>query len=476
VANEIFAVTKRIFALLLIFATASGGVFGMEPPTSKAGAGDILVVPLKGGVSDAQFLFLRRVIKSAEKQEAAAVVLDMDTPGGTLQGAEKIVQLLTQLSIPTYTYINPNAGSAGALIALSTDHIYMAPVSAVGAAAIVMGGGQEVPETMNEKMTSYYSAYFRSVAEQKGHNPELVDAFIDKDSELKIGDEVISPEGDLLSLSPQEATEIIDGKPVLADGIAKDVQQLVDEAGIDGRLVYEDPSGFEQAAMIITMLAPLFLLGGIIGTYIEFKAPGFGVAGVVAAICFTLFFAGHYVAGLTGYEVIVVFALGLVLVLLELFLFPGIIFLATTGAALMLGAMLFAMVDYFPGQPVIPSAEMLIMPMVNLSIALLLSIVAISLLARYFPEMPIFRGIILAASTAGGVSMPATEVKTAPPRYEVPVGAMGQALSDLRPAGRAMLGGREVDVVTDGSYIEEGDPIRVVEAAPGRVVVAPERG
>jgi len=456
-------------------AILSGEVVAMEPPTSKAGEGDILVVPLKGGVSDAQFLFLRRVIKSAEKQNAAAVVLDMDTPGGTLAGAEKIVQLLVKLSIPTYTYINPNAGSAGALIAMSTDHIYMAPVSAVGAAAIITGGGQDPPETLGEKMNSYYSAYFRSVAEQKGHNPELVDAFIDKDAEVKIGDEVISAEGDLLSLSPKEATRKIDGEPVLADGIVDDVQQLVEEAGIDGRLVYEEPSGFEQAAMLITMLAPLFLLGGIIGTYVEFKAPGFGVAGTVAAACFALFFAGHYVAGLTGYEVIVVFVLGLVLVILELFLFPGVIFLAAMGTALMLGAMLFAMVDYFPGEPVVPSAEMLIVPMMNLSIALLLSIVLISLLARYFPEMPIFRGIILAASTSGGAAMPVSEVKTAPPRYEIAVGAMGKALSDLRPAGRALLAGREVDVVSDGSYIEEGEAIRVVQAFPSRIVVAPER-
>lgn len=472
--TRFFAVVHRLSAALLLFLLLASSALAMERRPPVARSGDIVVVPLEGMVSDAQFFFLRRVIKNAESEGAAAIILDMNTPGGTLQGAERIVQLLLKTSIPTYTYINPNAGSAGALIALSTDHIYMAPVSAIGAAAIIMGGGQDPPEKLDEKATSYWSAYFRSVAEEKGHNPDIAQAFIDTDKELKVGDEVLNEKEDLLTLSAQEATREYEGKPLLADGIAKSIDGLAEEAGLDGPVIYTEPSGFERAALVITVLAPLFLLGGIIGTYLEMKAPGFGVAGTVAAICFTLFFAGHYVAGLTGYEVVAIFVLGLVLILLELFLFPGVIFLATIGSAMMLGSILFAMIDYFPGEPIVPTADQLLMPLVNLSIAMLLAVVAISLLARYFPEMPILRGIILAASNPAGAAMPAREARTAPPRYEVQVGAMGEALSDLRPAGRAEIAGKVLDVVTDGSYVAEGQRIRVIEAYPGRVVVAPD--
>ena len=166
-----------------------------------------------------------------------------------------------------------------------------------------MGGGQEIPETLNDKIVSYYSGYFRSAAENSGHNPELAEAFINKEKGVKVGGKVITEDGELLTLSAQEAVEKIGGKPLLAQGIAASVAELVRDAGLKGPVVEAEPSGFERAALIITMLAPLFLLGGIVGTYIEFKSPGFGVPGVLAGVCFLLFFVGHYVAGLTGMEV-----------------------------------------------------------------------------------------------------------------------------------------------------------------------------
>ena len=104
--------------------------------------GAVVVIPLKGEVSKAQFFFLRRVIKMGEAANASAYILDMDTPGGELGAAVEILQALMKVKAPTYTYVDPNAGSAGALIALGTKHIWMAPVSAIGAGAPVMGGGQ----------------------------------------------------------------------------------------------------------------------------------------------------------------------------------------------------------------------------------------------------------------------------------------------------------------------------------------------
>src|SRR5206468_3075857 len=101
--------------------------------------------------SEAQFMFLRRAVKEAEAKNASAFVLDMDTYGGDLEAATKMREALFKASMPTLTYINTNAGSAGALIALSTQKIYMAPVSAIGAAAPVTSGGQDLSATMNDK-------------------------------------------------------------------------------------------------------------------------------------------------------------------------------------------------------------------------------------------------------------------------------------------------------------------------------------
>jgi len=193
-----------------------------------------VVIPLRGEVSQAQFFFLRRILKAGEAADASAFILDMDTPGGELGAAVEILQALLKVKAPTFTYVNPNAGSAGALIALGTKQIWMAPVSAIGAAAPVMGGGQEIPETLGAKIVSYYSGYFRSAAENNGHNPEIAEAFINKEKAVKIGGREIDKRGELLTLSAQEAAEKIGGRPLLAAGIADSVADLVQAAGLQG--------------------------------------------------------------------------------------------------------------------------------------------------------------------------------------------------------------------------------------------------
>src|SRR5947209_2258162 len=185
--------------------------------------GDTVIIPLRGEVSPALYLFLRRGIKAAESAEASAIVIEMNTYGGRLDSAEEITSALNHATIPTYTFINSNAGSAGSLIALATRHIYMAPVSAIGAAAPVLPTGEDLPLTQREKTISYWSALIRSSAMKNGHNPDVGEAFMNKEKEVKIGDRVIHPKGTLLTLNAQEATEKLSGKPLLADGIAESI-------------------------------------------------------------------------------------------------------------------------------------------------------------------------------------------------------------------------------------------------------------
>jgi len=441
----------------------------IKTATGDIPQGAVVVIPLKGAVSKAQFFFLRRVLKAGEASKASAYILDMDTPGGELGAAVEILQALMKVEAPTYTYVNPNAGSAGALIALGTKHIWMAPVSAIGAAAPVMGGGQEIPETLGAKIVSYYSGYFRSAAESNGHNPDLAVAFINKDKEVKVGDKVISEEGELLTLSAQEAVEKIGGQPLLADGIAKSVEDLVRQAGLNLTVVETEPSGFERVALVITMLAPLFLLGGIIGTYIEFKSPGFGVPGLIAAVCFALFFAGHYIAGLTGMEVVAFFVLGLVLVLLELIFIPGIVVLALAGTMLMLGSLLWAMVDYYPTAPEWPTLEVFLLPLANLGVAIGLSGIAIFFLAQFFPKLPVLRRLVLTASEPGGGSLTMDEPGAG--RLSVCAGDRGRAVSMLRPVGRAEFGGEIFDARAEGDFLAAGTPVTALRVEGSEVVV-----
>jgi len=439
-----------------------------ERPITK---GSVVVVPVEGAISEAQFYFLRRILKNAESAGAAALIFDMDTPGGALKSTEQIVQMLSKSKVPAFTYVNTNAGSAGALIALGTKGVFMAPVSAIGAAAPVVSSGEEIPATMNAKIVSYYSGYFRSVAQQNGYHPELVDGFMNLEKEVKIGNEVINPKGALLTLSAQEAVKDVGGKPLLATAIVADIPELCKKAGLSEQAVVRiEPSGFERLAQWITLLAPLFLLGGVIGAYIEFKSPGFGVAGVVSALCFLVFFTGHYIAGLTGFEVVAVFVLGVLLILVELVFFPGVVVLAALGTGLMLGSIFFAMVDFYPAQPLDFSFDLLVRPMANLAIAIIASVIAIALLARFLPDLPVFRRLFLTARSQAGTSVPVPD-PACPATPDVSPGDSGTARTILRPAGTAIIGGIPVDVVTDGQFVEAGTKIRVLSVAGDRIVV-----
>ena len=433
--------------------------------------GDVVVVPLRGEISPSLLMFLRRAEKVAESSGASAIVFEMNTYGGRLDSAEEITSALNHATIPTYTFINSNAGSAGSLIALATQHIYMAPVSAIGAAAPVLPTGEDLPLTQREKTISYWSALIRSSAMKNGHNPDVGEAFMNKEKEVKIGDRVIHPKGTLLTLNAQEATEKFNGKPLLADGIVDSVVDLMQKAGLKGKAVSLGPTGFEQLAFWITTLAPLLLLGGIIGAYIEFKIPGATMPGIISAICFALFFLGHYLAGLAGWEVVALFILGTVLVIIEILFFAhSTIVFGVVGVFLILASLFWAMIDHYPGETFFPTGRALAVPLLNLFLALIGAAIVIALLVRYLPRTSVYRRFALMTSNPPGPSLAGVprEFATA---IDLSPGTEGISLSILRPSGKARFLDQIIDVVTQGEFIPPNTSITVVRRDGMRVVV-----
>ncbi len=446
-------------------------------PTRALGAreniskGDVAVIPLHGEISPPMLAFLRRTQKAAERAGAAALILDMNTYGGRLDSAEQITNLLNRAQIPTFTFINTNAGSAGALVALATRHIYMAPVSAIGAAAPVLPNGEDLGITARDKTISYWSALIRGSATRNGHNPDVGEAFMNKEKEVKIGDRVVHAKGSLLTLNAQEATEQIEGKPLLAAGIADSVPDLVSKAGLQGRIVHLAPTGFERLALWITMLAPVLLLFGILGAYLEFKIPGASLPGFIAAVCFGLFFFGHYIAGLAGWEVLALFVIGVCLVLAEIFFFAhSTILVGMIGIFLMLGSLLWAMIDRYPGQTLFPEASMLRVPVFNLLVAMIAAVIAIVILARFLPRTSVYRRFVLSADIPSGPSLAAAPQEFATASNVSP-GAKGRALTTLRPSGKARFGEQVVDVVTEGEFVAAETMVAVVSTDGMRVIV-----
>ena len=461
---------RKFFQLLLVLLSLAALP---QPAEARevARKGDTVVIPLSGEIAPPTLLFLRRAVKAAEAAGAGAIVIEMNTYGGRLDTAAEITGVLNRTTIPTYTFINTNAGSAGSLIALATRHIYMSPVSAIGAAAPVLSSGADLPATEKEKTLSYWSALVRSSSMRNGHNPDIGEAFMDKEKEVKIGDRVVHAKGTLLTLNAQEATEVINGKPLLAAGVADSVADLVKKAGLKGSTVSVQPSGFERLAFWITALAPLLLLVGIICAYIEFKMPGVSAPGIIAAICFALFFAGHYLAGLAGWEVAALFVLGLILVIVEVLFFGhSTIVIGVVGVFLMLGAILWAMIDRYPGETFLPTGEMLATPLRNLFITLVAAVGLILILARYLPRTSLYRRFALMTMIPSGPSLAGAprEFATA---LDVTPGMQGTAQTSLRPSGKARFADHVVDVVTEGEFIAAETPIIVSQKDGMRVVV-----
>src|SRR5881296_3202143 len=395
----------------------------------------------------------------------------MNTYGGRLDTAAEIVNALNQIKIPTYTFINTNAGSAGALIAVATQHVYMAPVSAIGAAAPNLQTGEDLPSTAREKTISYWSALVRSSAIKNGHNPDIAEAFMNKDKEVKIGDRVVHPKGAVLTLNAQEATERINGKPLLAEGVADSVSDLIKKAGLKGNVATIEPTGFEQIAFWITAFAPLLLLGGILGAYLEFKIPGATWPGIISAVCFALFFLGHYFAGLAGWEVVALFILGMVLVLIEILFFAHTtIVFGVVGVFLILTSLLWTMIDRYPGQNFFPTGKMLAVPLLNMFIAIVGSFIVIALLARYLPRTSIYRRFALMDSNPPGPSLAGVPRQFAT-AFALTPGTQGIAVTVLRPSGKARFANRVIDVVTEGEFIAPQTPVTVIQTDGMRVVV-----
>ena len=433
--------------------------------------GDTVVVPLGGEVSPPLVLFLRRAIKTSERAEAGAIIFEMDTYGGRLDSAAEITSVLNHARIPTYCFINSNAGSAGALIALATQHIYMSPASAIGAAAPVLITGEDLPATERDKTISYWSALIRSSAVKNGHNPDIGEAFMNKEREVKIGERIVHAKGSLLSLTAQEASEKINGKALLADGIADSIEDLARQAQLKGALMAFEPSGFEHLAFWITMLAPLLLLLGIVCGYLEFKIPGATLPGIVAGVCFALFFLGHYLAGLAGWEAVSLFVLGIVFVLIEILFFAhSTIVFGVVGIFLMLASVLWAMMDRYPGETFLPTGQMIAIPLRNLFLVILGAVIAIMILGRYLPRTSIYRRFALLTSNPRGPSFSEAPASFATPSSLTP-GTTGSALTTLRPSGKARFADHVVDVVTEGEYIAAETPVTVIQSDGMRVVV-----
>jgi membrane-bound serine protease (ClpP class) len=470
---------KRALALaLLALAPLGAPAADIAPASTAPRPGAVAyVIPIEGPIDDALLYVLRRGVREANRVGAEVVIFEMDTPGGRVSTAEEILKLLGGIRVPTCTFVNPNAISAGAIIAMGTKRIFMAPGSRIGDAMPILvspfGGVQEMPESLQEKSTSYVAALIRAAAQENGHDPELAEAMVRRDAAYKIGDEVISKEGRLLTLTNQDAERPVgpEKRPLLSEGTVKGIPELLDRLGLSGVQVRRlEVTPAEKLARWISALSVLLLAGGLLCLYLEYKTPGFGLPGIAGILLLGLWFWGHHVAGLAGLEEIALFIIGVTLLTVEVLFIPGFGFIGVAGIALIFLSLLLGMIERIPGAPLLPSFRDLRPPLAELVGAFAICGVAGWFLARYLPKTNALHHLILETATAR------TDGFAAAPEDAGLVGLRGTAQTALRPAGIGLFGDRRLDVVTEGEFVEAGAPIVVQQVAGARIVVAPVEG
>ena len=271
----------------------------------------VFVIPINEAINQANLFVLRRGLKEAIRKNVDMVILDMDTPGGSLDICLEMMEMLDYFEGETATYINPDAISAGAFIASACDKIYFSTKGKMGAAAVILGTGEDVPDTARMKIESYLLANIRVLSEGYRYRAEVIRAMFDSEYELIIDDELIKPKGELLTLTAKQALAQY-GDPavaLLADGMNNSIEALLNqEFGTGGyRLERFKITYSEEWAKWLANITPILLGAGMLFLFIEFKTPGFGVFGIIGILLLGLFFISQNIAGLAGNEAILFF-------------------------------------------------------------------------------------------------------------------------------------------------------------------------
>ncbi len=326
-------------ALLLFAAGALTVLAGVGIPvaaqeTTASTTGPVYVVPIHGVIDLGGAHHLRRVLEEAEAGEARMVVLDLDTPGGRLDAMLQMRDAILDSGVPTVAYVNREAFSAGALITIASDQIWMAPAGVFGAATPVLGG---TGETADEKTVSAVRSTFRATAEETGRDPAIAEAMVDP----AVVVEGLDSSTTLLTLSTEQALQWD-----YADGVAEDVPALLASLGVAGATITEmELSPIEHFVRWITdpIFASLLITGGLFLIIADALFAGFGIAALAGVACLGLFFWGHLLAGLAGWEDLVLIALGIVLIGVEIFVIPGFGLAGISGLVALAGGLILSM-------------------------------------------------------------------------------------------------------------------------------------
>jgi len=432
------------------------GEADMRRVTAQTTSPVVYVISIEGVIDLGLAPFLSRTIREAEEAGAAAVLLDLNTFGGRVDAAVAMRDTLLNAPVRTIAFVNQRAISAGALIALACDTLIMTRGGTIGAAAPVTGGGTGGSQPADEKSVSYVRKEFRATAEARNRPPEIAEAMVDADVEVA----GVIAKGKLLTLTASEALQ-----QKVAELTADTVDAALEAAGLPNAEVRQTRQTWaETLVRFLThpVVSSLLMTVGFLGLLVEIRTPGFAAPGTIGLLSLGLFFWGHWIVQLAGWEELLLVSVGVVLIAIEVFVIPGTTVVGIVGIVALAAGLGMALVGAGATVSAFVSA------LGRVAISILLAMAGALALLRVLPRLPFGRRLVLATGLPADLGY-----ASAPDSDRHWLGRTGTAVSPLRPAGIAEIDGARVDVVSDGGFIDRGTAIEVTRVDGNRIVVRP---
>lgn len=425
----------RLIGVCLFIFFFWAGLAGMQPAQAEDA---VRVITISGEIDAGQAALVQRGVKDAEENQDKAIVVEINTQGGLVDSALRIRDILQGTSIPTIAFVSSRAWSAGALIALSCRHIIMAPGSSIGAA-------EPIPAT--EKNIAALKSEFSTTAADMGHNPRVAEAMVDKNAGLPH----YAAAGEILALTDTQARELN-----LSEGSADTVEDALHLFSLgNAKVYYENKTWWDSGLGLLQNEYVRMLLIGLILTavLIEIKTAGVGIGLLTALLLSGVLFIsgdGSLADGLKGLGA---FFAGLLLIGLEL-VTPGIGIFGVVGILFVFGSLFWLL-------------GATVQACYILAGGIVIAMVLFYFIGKHLPKSRLFAKIALTTRSTKEKGYTSQEDKS---KY---LFQRGTAITVLRPAGIVRIGKERVDAVSNGSYIDRGVAVRVIEVEGTRVVVEP---
>jgi len=456
---------RRLLAITLLSAGALPLVAGALSPAPVAGQDvgidvrqAVHIVVIDGEIDLGLSALLERAVREAEDAEAVALIVRIDTPGGRLDAVLRMRDVLLGATVPTVAFVDRDAFSAGALVAIAAEQLWLAPGAVIGAATPVLGDGSSA----DEKTLSAVRAVFRATALERGRDPIVAEAMVDP----AIVVEGLVGRDQLVTMDVAQAQAF-----GYADGVVEGLDGLLSAQGYsDLDRVEVTPALAERLVRILTsgIVAGLLLTVGIwllVGDVLG--GGGLGLGAALGATAISVFLFGHLLAGLAGLESVVLMVLGIILILVEVLVLPGVGVVGVSGVLSLLGGAVLAMVDrdaeVVPREAIVGAVNVVGIAFLAAVALLVALLVLIGRSASSGTRVERRGNRLVLATDVGGAHEAGL------------VGAVGFALTDLRPAGAAEIDGRRVDVVAEGGFLSAGTDLEVVLDEGYRRVVRARR-